>query len=199
MLSHYKRLAGEVESRNVQSRMDLDAESRKEKLLQETEDIAREDQIILFRALEQSNQELQATINIDGVERSTTNSEGKPIAQTEEGVRNFWEVVRRFKVVDAEGRPIVVYHATQSDFNEFKTQKIGTSVDFGTLGSGFYFTTSAENANNYARNLNTNTGKQGGESIMPVYLKINNPYDAQQLREVSGDSKKESENLTNKK
>ena len=141
---------------------------------------------------------IQATIDIDGIERSTTNSEGKPIAQTEEGIRNFWRWFGDSKVVDAEGRPLVVYHATQSDFNEFKTQKIGTSVDFGTLGSGFYFTTSAENASNYARNLNTNTGKQGGESIMPVYLKINNPYDAQQLREVSGDSKKESENFTNK-
>lgn len=141
---------------------------------------------------------LPTAITVDGVERSTTNSDGRPIASSEEGIRNFWRWFGDSKVVDAEGRPIVVYHATQSDFNEFKTRKIGTSVDFGTLGSGFYFTTSAENANNYASNLNTNTGKQSGESIMPVYLKINNPYDAQRLREVSGDSKKESENFTNK-
>lgn len=157
-----------------------------------------EEKTSLANVAEEPGSGLPTAITVDGVERSTTNSNGRPIASSKEGIRNFWRWFGDSKVVDAEGRPIVVYHATQSDFNEFKTQKIGTSVDFGTLGSGFYFTTSAENANNYASNLNTNTGKQSGESIMPVYLKINNPYDAQQLREVSGDSKKESENFTNK-
>lgn len=31
------------------------------------------------------------TITVDGVERPTTNSDGKPIHPTEEGIRNFWE------------------------------------------------------------------------------------------------------------
>lgn len=44
----YKRLAGEVESRNVQARMDMPPEERRQSLASETEDVSREDQIFLF-------------------------------------------------------------------------------------------------------------------------------------------------------
>ncbi len=44
----YKKLAGEVESRNVQSRMNMTEEERKNTLASETEDVSREDQIFLF-------------------------------------------------------------------------------------------------------------------------------------------------------
>jgi len=45
----YKRLAGEVEARNVEKRMDMSEDLRRQKTLQETEDVAREDQIVLFK------------------------------------------------------------------------------------------------------------------------------------------------------
>jgi hypothetical protein len=41
----YKRLAGEVEARNVEKRRDMTPEQRRKTTLQETEDVAREDQI----------------------------------------------------------------------------------------------------------------------------------------------------------
>ena len=44
----YRRLGGEVEARNVQSRMGMSAEQRRATLLAETEDVAREDQIFLM-------------------------------------------------------------------------------------------------------------------------------------------------------
>ena len=44
----YFRLAGEVEARNAQSRMRLSEQQRRERLLAETEDVAREDQIFLL-------------------------------------------------------------------------------------------------------------------------------------------------------
>ena len=113
------------------------------------------------RALEQSNQELPATISIDGVERSTTNSEGKPIAQTEEGVRNFWEWFGDSKVVDAEGRPLVVYHGTNKEFNSFKE---GTQ----------YFTVDKNEASGYA-NERSNGLDKGTPNIISAYLKIVNP------------------------
>lgn len=47
----YKRLSGEAESRNVQNRMYMSPEQRKETLLSETMDIAPEDQIVLFQEL----------------------------------------------------------------------------------------------------------------------------------------------------
>lgn len=45
----YRRLAGEVEARNVEKRMDMSAEERRASLAAETEDVAREDQIFLMR------------------------------------------------------------------------------------------------------------------------------------------------------
>jgi hypothetical protein len=47
----YRRLAGEVESRNVQKRMYMNADKRRQTLLQETEDVRREDQIVLMDAM----------------------------------------------------------------------------------------------------------------------------------------------------
>ena len=96
---------------------------------------------------------IQATINIDGVERSTTNSEGKPIAQTEEGIRNFWQWFGDSKVVDAEGRPMVVYHGAQRGNGNFTIFR--QNSHFGTK----------EQAKNRAR----------GGKLIPVYLKITNP------------------------
>ena len=44
----YRRLAGEVESRNVQKRMGMTEEERRNSLATETEDVAREDQIFIY-------------------------------------------------------------------------------------------------------------------------------------------------------
>lgn len=44
----YKKLVGEVEARNVQNRMGMTPEQRRETLLSETEDVARDEQIVLF-------------------------------------------------------------------------------------------------------------------------------------------------------
>ena len=45
--SEYNRVAGEVEARNIQRRMSMSDEDRKNKLLADTEDVSRKDQIIL--------------------------------------------------------------------------------------------------------------------------------------------------------
>ncbi len=46
--TQYRSLAGEVESRNVQKRLTMTDEERRNSLVSETEDVAREDQIFLF-------------------------------------------------------------------------------------------------------------------------------------------------------
>lgn len=63
-----------------------------------------------------------ATINIDGKERPTTNSNGQPIATTEQGLRNFYKWFGDSKVVDEQGRPLVVYHGRRSEtpFDTFR-------------------------------------------------------------------------------
>jgi hypothetical protein len=49
------------------------------------------------------------TITVDGIERQTTDSPGKQIAQTEQGLINFWRWFGDSKVVDKDGKPLVVH------------------------------------------------------------------------------------------
>lgn len=64
---------------------------------------------------------LPGTIEIDGVQRSTKNSNGQPIAQTEEGTRNFWKWFGDSKEVDDQGRPLLFTHSGFSDITEIGT------------------------------------------------------------------------------
>lgn len=51
--------------------------------------------------------------------RPTMRSDGKPIHPTEEGVRNFWEWFGDSKMVDSQGRPLVVYHGSKYGLKNF--------------------------------------------------------------------------------
>lgn len=87
-------------------------------------------------------------IDIDGVQKPTTNSNGQKIAQTESGLRNFWAWFGNSKAVDEDGKPITLYHGTTADFEAFDTSKGNVGSD---LGAGIYFTNNAEDvASNYA-------------------------------------------------
>lgn len=95
------------------------------------------------------------TIVVDGKERPVYNSEGRHIAKSAEALTNFW---RWFgdSGVKYKGRPLVVYHGTNAQFDTFNKIKVAEN------GYGFYFS--------------SDTGEAGGYGkIMPVYLKINNP------------------------
>lgn len=52
----YHNAAGEVESRNVQNRMKLTPDERRERLLAETEDVAREDQVVIMNAFDMAEE-----------------------------------------------------------------------------------------------------------------------------------------------
>ena len=70
------------------------------------------------------------------------------------------------KVVDAEGKPLVVEHATNADFTVFDMSHIGeNSKDNGVFGAGFYFGTHAPG------------WMQGAKNIMKVYLDIKHPFE----------------------
>jgi len=71
------------------------------------------------------------------------------------------------KVVNDTGKPLTVYHGTQSDFDRFRT------TISRQLGVGAYFTASPLVAEDYA--VAQQETPDGG-SIMPVYLKIENPF-----------------------
>ncbi|MBK8759316.1 MAG: hypothetical protein IPM03_02505 [Sulfuritalea sp.] len=56
--------------------------------------------------------DISDTITIDGVERPRMNSNGKPIAQTDEALRKFYAWFGDSAVTDEKGRPLVMYHGT---------------------------------------------------------------------------------------
>lgn len=121
-----------------------------------------------FQDLADENESLDAiypeytgeTIEVDGKERTVYNSNGDRIAKSKEALTNFWRWFGDSKVVDSQGRPLVVYHGTKAQFEEFAGEKIGQS---GTSeGVGFYFTND--------RNIAAGYG-----DVMSVYLKLEHP------------------------
>ncbi|MDE1545915.1 hypothetical protein PTW32_10835 [Dechloromonas agitata] len=143
------------------------------------------------------------TINVDGVERPALNSNGKPIAPTEEGLRNFWRWMnetneRRLArttgqgedqrgihrpaernpavsrfLFDDAGRPRVFFHGTASDFASFDLDHAGR-LDQGWLGRGVYLASDSALAEYYAKQKG---GYEPGgmQNIMPLYVAIHNP------------------------
>lgn len=178
--NRYHRIAGEVEARNVQTRMGMTEEQRRNTTLEETEDAPRDSQIVngvqsekaesrfLDEKLE-SGSYMPEKIIVDGVERHTRNSNGQLIHPTRKGIENFWKWFGDSKVVDKEGKPLVVYHGTNADFEEFKFNRSYGSGDSQLyFGKGFYFTNDRESADSYS-NYDSN-------KTMSVYLKIEEPY-----------------------
>ena len=109
-------------------------------------------------------------LDINGVEKTVYNSSGERIAQSKEALQNFYNWFGDSKVVDEQGRPLVVYHGTNAEFDTFENQKVGD------YGKGFYFVDSKLKANEYAI-------KRGGNITMPVYLSIKNPFIARSSSE----------------
>ena len=97
------------------------------------------------------------TIEVDGVQRPRMNSEGRPIHPSEDGIRNFWRWFGDSKVVDAQGRPLVVYHGTDAAFDVFDSKKQKQD-----RGPGFWFTTDISRAERYG-------------AVKQAYLSIKKP------------------------
>ena len=85
------------------------------------------------------------------------------------------------KVVDADGRPLVVYHGTNADFTAFDNGRRGQNYN-GHGSFGFYFTdepgsrpwiTGDDSAAMFARQAEEKNG--GNQVVMPVYLSAQNP------------------------
>lgn len=83
-------------------------------------------------------EQLPGTVEIDGVERPTRNSEGMPLAGSVEGVRAFYKWFGDSKVVDDEGRPLVVYHGTQkAGFEAFDTSNFSFFTNRETVAASY--------------------------------------------------------------
>lgn len=67
------------------------------------------------------------------------------------------------KVVDAGGKPLVVYHGTNAEFNAFDLGKAGSNNDTGMWGTGFYFSPSQKMSRGY------------GIRLKALYISLKNP------------------------
>lgn len=74
------------------------------------------------------------------------------------------------KVVDAEDKPLVVYHGTNADFDAFDPAKVGSA--YGTDEQGFFFTSSEDEAQKWADRAPGATSPK----VLPVYLSIENAW-----------------------
>ena len=107
------------------------------------------------------------TLDINGVEKTVYNSSGERIAQSKEALQNFYNWFGDSKVVDEQGRPLVVYHGTKSqrrglelpEFDTFSREKSRSLQN----RVGFFFGQTEEFVSNF------------GDRIMPVYLNLKNP------------------------
>lgn len=105
-------------------------------------------------------EELPEKIAIGSAERWTVNSDGKPIANTEEGIRNFWKWFGDSKIVDHSGKPLISYHGTSADFSEFNNGPIYLTPrwDYGYI--------------------------KRSPTVMPTYAAIENPYRPEDQSEI---------------
>lgn len=77
------------------------------------------------------------------------------------------------KVVDGDGKPLVVYHGSLRSFDEFDATRHGeTTQNDGWYGSGFYLSSSADKAGHYARD--PVTGRQATPEAF--YVSMQRPF-----------------------
>jgi hypothetical protein len=83
------------------------------------------------------------------------------------------------KVVDAQGRPLVLYHGTDADFSKFDPDRIRARFPFSI---GYHLTTRPSEASIYASDQLGEKLRPGG-NVMPVYARLLNPLvvDAKRL------------------
>lgn len=112
------------------------------------------------------------TVDVERLARPGTNSDGRPLgAANEDALHAFWNWFGDSKVVDKQGRPLVVYHGTQDSFDSFDPATQGKNVNPSDVG--FFFTNYLPEADTYANW--SSTRQDAAPNIMPVYLAMENP------------------------
>lgn len=94
--------------------------------------------------------------------------------QTIVGLKWFDEKFKGSKALDAENRPLMVFHGTPYRFKKFDKNLIGSQTDEGMYGQGFYFSTSKLEASKY------------GKYVMAHYLDMKNPIELDPYESLPG-------------
>lgn len=85
---------------------------------------------------------------------------------------------RNSKIVDANGKPLIVYHGTAEQFEVFRKQKandkLGRSMGLGLGKDKFYLTTERAAGEAFARSAES-LGRGKNPQVMELYVSIQNP------------------------
>ena len=138
----YKSLAGEVESRNVESRMGMSAEERRASLAAETEDVSREDQIFLTsgdggetaHSVEMVHKPSKEETVLRDVVIEHMKGSGLDVIGTEDGQRVL------DMANDDSAKEHRVYHGSGADFDHFDHSHMGEGEGAQAYGWGTYVT-----------------------------------------------------------
>ena len=138
----YKSLAGEVESRNVESRMGMSAEERRASLAAETEDVSREDQIFLTsgdggetaHSVEMVHKPSKEETVLRDVVIEHMKGSGLDVIGTEDGQRVL------DMANDDGAKEHRVYHGSGADFDHFDHSHMGEGEGAQAYGWGTYVT-----------------------------------------------------------
>ena len=138
----YKSLAGEVESRNVESRMGMSAEERRASLAAETEDVSREDQIFLTsgdggetaHSVEMVHKPSKEETVLRDVVVEHMKGSGLDVIGTEDGQRVL------DMVNDDGAKEHRVYHGSGAEFDHFDHSHMGEGEGAQAYGWGTYVT-----------------------------------------------------------
>ena len=138
----YKRLGGEVESRNVERRMGMSAEERRASLAAETEDVSREDQIFLTsgdggetaHSVEMVHKPSKEESILRDVVIEHMKGSGLDVIGTEDGQRVL------DMANDDGAKEHRVYHGSGADFDHFDHSHMGEGEGAQAYGWGTYVT-----------------------------------------------------------
>jgi len=112
------------------------------------------------------------------------------------GSPQFKEWFGGSKVVDSSGSPLVVYHGTSSEFDEFDPAASPVNDD-GYMGAGSYFIADKTLATQYS--LMASDNKPGTPRVVEAYLSIKNPVVISQSDQTYGMTREEVVAWTEKK
>ena len=170
----YKRLAGEVEARNVSARLNMTPEERRKTLAESTEDVARKDQIFLgvgdvsfsLRDMADGKESGVADMAEDLKSLNTPDEVDDAIKTAIDDMPSGWKIANRkiIHIAEALGEnrkaeiageepkfSIRTYHGTGASFDKFDLSHALEGEGSETFGHGVYVTNSSKIGREYAQ------------------------------------------------
>jgi hypothetical protein len=137
---NYRKSAGETEARNVQTRMGFTPEERRKRLLAETEDVAREDQIIITGALGRMD---ARNADNEGMDKEKEDNPLGALRRKAEGIANGAERARILAEIDSVEKLVsgkAVTGITGDEFKKDPAKDLRTQVVeyFNSIGGEVY-------------------------------------------------------------